>query len=41
MNKELQRIFEDFDVNGDGILSHEELIMGYEKMLGCSKRAAY
>ncbi|CDW79237.1 protein kinase domain containing protein [Stylonychia lemnae] len=39
MNKELQKIFEQFDVNMDGILSHEELIMGYQKMLGCSRRA--
>jgi len=41
MNKELQVIFESFDINGDGILTHDELIMGYEKMLGCSKRASF
>lgn len=39
MNKELQEIFENFDLNGDGLLSYEELILGYTQMLGCKDNA--
>ena len=39
MNKELEKIFHEFDLNGDGVLSREELIMGYSKILGSESRA--
>lgn len=39
MNKELECIFKTFDVNGDGLLSYDELILGYTQMLGSVKRA--
>eukprot|EP00347_Sterkiella_histriomuscorum_P017216 403350235 len=39
MNRELEHIFLQFDVNGDGMLSYNELISGYTQMLGCANRA--
>jgi calcium-dependent protein kinase len=37
--KELKKVFLEFDVNRDGRLSREELLQGYEKIMGCAAAA--
>ncbi len=39
LNRELERIFQSFDINGDGMLSYLELLAGYTKILGSEEEA--